>query len=166
MRLHAFILGNFPGHQGHGHGRGHDHGHAHANHDVMVKHGYHEHGDNADGANGGDGRHYYYYHGYRYHHYNYYHRHHHRHYDYYNLLLRARINGIELNSIELPAVMWQGHYYGADRPAYINYGAIGSAIAHEMSHGLTGFGMFFDEHGENEINASCVYCHGRARARA
>ncbi|XP_017773210.1 PREDICTED: membrane metallo-endopeptidase-like 1 [Nicrophorus vespilloides] len=58
---------------------------------------------------------------------------------------------IDRNSIIVPAAILQGNYFNSHFPMYVNYGAIGSVIGHEISHGFDGLGHQFDKAG-NLIN--------------
>lgn len=49
--------------------------------------------------------------------------------------------------IEFPAAIWQGRFFSADRPRYMNYAAIGQIIGHEITHGFDDQGKQFDADG-------------------
>jgi len=51
------------------------------------------------------------------------------------------------NSITFPAAILQGVFFDAHRPAYLNYGGIGSVIGHEISHGFDDQGAKYDHEG-------------------
>ncbi|EFA04401.2 neprilysin-2 [Tribolium castaneum] len=51
------------------------------------------------------------------------------------------------NSIELPAAILQDSFFDPDRPQYMNYGAIGGVIGHEITHGFDDIGRQYDKDG-------------------
>ncbi|ORX98904.1 zincin, partial [Basidiobolus meristosporus CBS 931.73] len=51
------------------------------------------------------------------------------------------------NEIEFPAGILQKPLYDANRPDYLNYGAIGSIVGHELTHGYDNKGSMFDKFG-------------------
>merc|ERR1712126_415143 len=52
------------------------------------------------------------------------------------------------NSIILPAGILQGNFYNSQLPCYVNFGAIGSTIGHELTHGFDNIGRTFDWKGQ------------------
>jgi len=55
------------------------------------------------------------------------------------------------NSMNFPAGFIDGVFFQADRPAYMNYGALGVVIGHEITHGFDDHGSLFDAFG-NLVN--------------
>ncbi|XP_043285771.1 neprilysin-2-like [Venturia canescens] len=51
------------------------------------------------------------------------------------------------NSYQFPAGILQDVFFSNDRPNYMNYGAIGASIGHEMTHGFDDIGKQLDKDG-------------------
>jgi len=51
------------------------------------------------------------------------------------------------NSINFPAGILQPPFYNAQQPDYLNYGAMGSIIGHELTHAFDNTGSLFDAEG-------------------
>ena len=54
-----------------------------------------------------------------------------------------------LNKVFIPAGILDGIFYDIDRPQYMNYGAIGAVIGHEMIHGFDTKGKHYDRKGQS-----------------
>lgn len=61
-------------------------------------------------------------------------------------IVNAFYSSIE-NSIQFPAGILQGSFFNSERPRYMNYGAIGFVIGHEITHGFDDQGRQFDKDG-------------------
>jgi len=55
----------------------------------------------------------------------------------------------EKNTIIVPAGTLQGSLFNKEHPRYLNYGAIGAAIGHEITHGFDNIGLQYDKTGSN-----------------
>lgn len=53
--------------------------------------------------------------------------------------------------VAFPAGILQGVFFHKDRPRYMNFGAVGSVIGHEITHGFDDTGRQFDKDG-NLVN--------------
>ncbi|XP_031349645.1 neprilysin-2-like isoform X2 [Photinus pyralis] len=51
------------------------------------------------------------------------------------------------NSIQILAGIITLPFYDPNRPNYVNYGTMGSIIAHEINHGVSGLGLDYDKDG-------------------
>ncbi len=60
------------------------------------------------------------------------------------------VNLPAMNAMNFPAGMLQPPYFDPDRPAAMDYGAIGSVIGHEISHSFDDQGALFDQNGKLE----------------
>jgi len=60
-------------------------------------------------------------------------------------------NDLAKNSIEFPAGVFETPLFDIEAPSYMNYGAIGAIIGHEITHGFDRSGMQFDAEG-NMVN--------------
>ncbi|XP_011149286.1 neprilysin-2 isoform X2 [Harpegnathos saltator] len=61
-------------------------------------------------------------------------------------IVNAFYSSIE-NSIQFPAGILQGTFFSNNRPRYMNYGAIGFVIGHEITHGFDDQGRQFNKEG-------------------
>ena len=49
----------------------------------------------------------------------------------------------------IPAGILHDYFFNPDSPSYLNYGALGGIIGHEMTHGFDSSGHRFDEVGKD-----------------
>ncbi|XP_042904449.1 neprilysin-2 isoform X1 [Parasteatoda tepidariorum] len=63
-------------------------------------------------------------------------------------MVNAFFNFFE-NTIDFPAGILQNAFFNKDRPTYMNFGAIGYVIGHEITHGFDDMGKQFDKEGNN-----------------
>ena len=49
----------------------------------------------------------------------------------------------------MPAAVMGSHLFDSTRPMYLNFGAIGSMIGHELTHGFDSWGNLYDEKGKS-----------------
>ena len=67
------------------------------------------------------------------------------------------------NFMEFPAGILQGVFFHLNAPMYLNFGAIGTIIGHELTHGFDDQGKQRNEDGllHHFVNVSCVVivCH-------
>lgn len=57
------------------------------------------------------------------------------------------VNMPAMNAMNFPAAILEPPFFDADRPAVMNYAAIGAVIGHEISHSFDNLGANFDSHG-------------------
>ena len=55
-----------------------------------------------------------------------------------------------MNFYLISAAIVQGNFFNSKRPMYLNYGALGSVIGHELTHGFDTMGKQFDENGKKK----------------
>ena len=60
--------------------------------------------------------------------------------------INAFYNSLE-NAVKFPAGILTGIFYDKNRPKYLNYGALGYIVGHEIIHSLDDKGRQFDENG-------------------
>ena len=60
------------------------------------------------------------------------------------------IRCIKDNSMEIPAAFLQGAFFSKDRPQYMNFGAAGFVIGHEITHGFDNIGRQYNWEGDLE----------------
>lgn len=65
-------------------------------------------------------------------------------------VVNAYYNALE-NSIEFPAGILRGAFFEAERPNYMNFGAIGYVIGHEITHGFDDRGRQYDKDGQDRF---------------
>lgn len=51
------------------------------------------------------------------------------------------------NAVKFPSGILTGIFYDKNRPKYLNYGALGYIVGHEIIHGFDDRGRQFDENG-------------------
>ena len=52
------------------------------------------------------------------------------------------------NSMKFPVGIFQGLFFNEDLPHYMNFGAIGSIVGHEITHGFDNIGRQHDKEGQ------------------
>lgn len=50
---------------------------------------------------------------------------------------------VYFNKIVIPAAILRGRLYSKNRPRYLNFGAIGQILGHELTHGFGEYGSHF-----------------------
>ena len=62
-------------------------------------------------------------------------------------LINAAYNA-QVNTIQFPAGILQGTFYNSKLPQYMNFGAIGAVIGHEITHGFDDQGRRYNYEGQ------------------
>ena len=55
----------------------------------------------------------------------------------------------------IPAGILQNYFFSPDGPNFVNYGALGMIVGHEITHGFDVNGRFHDEEGK-----VFIFCYG------
>ena len=50
----------------------------------------------------------------------------------------------------MPLAILEDNFFNPSSPNYLNYGAIGSIVGHEITHGFDAYNHRLDENGENK----------------
>ena len=66
--------------------------------------------------------------------------------------------------MEFPAGILQGVFFDPTVPRYLNYGAIGAVIGHEITHGFDNRGRQYNSEGNAEMTGKYIWTNAKAKA--